>query len=98
MGKVTFEYDENEESYELDLIHNRHKMAYALSQLRQLRRTIYKGYNSRYIVVKEDKVVYRDGEKLQDYEIDGAKCYIEDSIIIQELDDIIDEVSHIIDC
>lgn len=98
MGKVTFEYDENEESYELALIHNRHKMAYALSQLRQLRRSIYKGYNSKYIVVKDDKVVYKDGHKLEEYDIEGAKCYIEDNNIIQDLDDIIDEISHIIDC
>lgn len=97
-GKVTYQYDENEDKYEIDLINNRHKMAYALDELRQLRRTIYKGYMNDNIVVSEDKVVSRNGESLiKEYNFKDAKTYLYDQKIIDELDRILDIINNIID-
>ena len=44
MGKVTFEFDEDEERHEIDLITNRHKMIVSLYEVQKYKRDIDKGY------------------------------------------------------
>lgn len=97
-GKVTYQYDEIEDKYEIDLINNRHKLAYALDELKQLRRNIYKGYSNNYIIVSEDQVVIRDGEKVkEEYNFEDAKTYLHDQDIIDQIDQILDIVNNIIE-
>lgn len=42
MGKVTFEFDEAEERYDVSLCVNRYKMAYMLDEIRDYARTLRK--------------------------------------------------------
>lgn len=44
MGKVVFEFDEDEERHEIDLITNRHKMIVSLYEVQKYKRDIDKGY------------------------------------------------------
>lgn len=97
MGKVKFEYDENEDGYEINLITNRHTLMHALNQLADYRRSLYKGYTNKYIIVKDNEVVYKNGEKLKDYDIEGAKTFLNDNDVIDKLDDILDIVRHLMD-
>ena len=46
MGKVTFEFNEDEERHEIDLITNRHKMIVSLYEVQKYKRDIDKGYES----------------------------------------------------
>ena len=43
MSKVTFEFDENEDRYDVNLIVNRHKLVTAVNELSDLFRRIYNG-------------------------------------------------------
>lgn len=44
MGRVTFEFNEDEERHEIDLITNRHKMIVSLYEVQKYKRDIDKGY------------------------------------------------------
>lgn len=98
MAKVTFEFDETEDRDDINLIVNRYKLVSALYDIQDYRRSLYKGYIDERdsIVVKDNKVVYKDGEKLEDYDIDNAICYIKETSLINKLDDIIDKVYKLI--
>lgn len=99
MAKVTFEFEDGEDTYDIDLIVNRNKMAYALEELKSFRREIYKGYiDSREIVNTNTKQIFskEDFEKNNGY-IADSKIYIHDEYILQRLDDILDEVRDILD-
>ena len=97
MSKVNFEYDENEENYEIQLITNRHTLMKALYDLADYRRNLYKGYNNKYIIVKDNEVVYKEGQKIKEYDIEAAKTYLDDNDVIDKLDDILDQVRHLLD-
>ena len=96
MGKVTFEYNENEDSYDLALINKRHTMMRVLYDLADYRRSIYKGDLNRYAIIKDDEVVYKDGQKIKDYDIKDAHTYICDTDIIEKLDDILENVTDLL--
>lgn len=96
MGKVTFEYNENEDSYDLALINKRHTMMRALYDLADYRRSIYKGNLNRYAIIKNNEVVYKDGQKVKDYDVEDAHMYIHDTDIIEKLDDILENVTDLL--
>lgn len=93
MAKVIFEFDDVEDRDEVNFIVNRYKIINALYELSTFRRNLYKGYeDSDTVVIKDNRVVYRDGKKLEDYDLKGTKLYIHDDKVINRLDDILDEV------
>lgn len=98
MGKVRFEFDELEDKSDINMIVNRHKMWNALFELSNFRRTIYKGYTENDIVVKDNQVVVRGKEKLvPDYDIEGAKSYLDDDEVLRNLDYILDDIRFLLD-
>lgn len=101
MGKVTFEFDDNEERYEIDLIVKRHSLAHALDELKNFRRKLYKGYEPEgsYIYIKKDKSKVYSDEEVHDpnYHLEDAKMYIDDTYVLNEIDHILDDVWHLLD-
>ncbi|MGN1301538.1 MAG: hypothetical protein ACI4U9_03330 [Clostridia bacterium] len=99
MSKVNFEFDENEEREDVELIIHRHKLISALYELQSYRRSIYKGYiSSEELIVVDDKVVARGAEKLEaNYDVEKAKAYLSTDDILRELDYILDKVWFLLD-
>lgn len=101
MGKVTFEFDENEDGYDIELIVHRHDLAYAFDKLKSFRRTIYKGYEP------DEETVYTNKEKTKVYTkkdfdenngyIADAQLHLNDDYVLRELDSVLDEVSYLLD-
>lgn len=98
MAKVVYEFNENKEKHDIDLINNRYKMIYALTQLDNLRRNLYKGY-----LASEDVIHVRGKEALTEADIqkeynetkkpvEGTKLFISDDYIEREINSILDDV------
>lgn len=99
MSKVNFEFDENEERGDVELIIHRHKLISALYDLQAYRRSIYKGYiSSEELIVVDDKIVARGAEKLEaEYDVEKAKAYLSTDDILRELDYVLDKVWFLLD-
>lgn len=63
MGKVTFEFDENKESRDIELIVNRYKMICALDELEKYRYDLYNGHRDEVISVSNGRKIERDKNK-----------------------------------
>lgn len=98
MGKVTFEFDEDEERSEINLINNRHKLICALYDLQKYRRNLYKGYINNATYVVDGKIVGK-WEEIRDKDFGGSKItsYLCDDDVINEIDAILSGVSHLLD-
>lgn len=97
MAKTIFEFNEDEE-YDVELTVNRHKLAYALHELADFRRDIYKGYiDNQETVFTDTKQIFteEDFEEKNGY-IPESKTYIHDEYVLRRLDDILDMVYQII--
>jgi len=99
MGKVTFELDDVEEGYDINLIVGRHKLANAVNELSDLFRQIYNGkiYDDKDVIyVKEDGCVAtnEDYEKanLEGKLLSGGTHYLRQGFVEAELDKILDNV------
>ena len=103
MAKVIYELNENKEKHDIDLINNRYKMVYALTQLNNLRRNLYKGYLS-----SEDMIHIRGKEVLTEEDINkeynetkelvkGTKLFVSYDYIEKEIDSILDDVYSLLD-
>lgn len=99
MSKVTFEFDENEDRYDVNLIVNRHKLSVAVNELSDLYRKIYNGkiYDKKDLIyVKEDgcKATKEDYEEanLKGEFLSGGTSYLRCEFIEAELDRILEDV------
>lgn len=99
MSKVTFEFDENEDRYDVNLIVNRHKLITAVNELSDLYRKIYNGkiYDEKdSVYIKADGCVAtkEDYEKanLKGEFLSGGKTYLRQGFIEEELDRILEDV------
>lgn len=93
MAKVTYVFDENEESSDINVVANRHKLICAGYDIQQLRRDLYKGYMNDIITVKDNKVITEEDHKKNNYmPLEDAKSYIEIDSVIDKLDQIIDNI------
>lgn len=93
MGKVIFEFDEDEERHEVDLITNRHKLICALYDLDNYRRDLYKGYINNMTYAVDDKIVGKwDDIRDKDFGDTKITSYLEDEDVINEIDNILDKV------
>ncbi len=87
MGKVIFEFDE-EERDSIENFIKRDSFKYALEKIKEYRRLLYKGYINNEIIVKDKKIIAEGTEILTlDGDITGRKAYIPVSDVIDELDD-----------
>lgn len=103
MAKVTYEFDENEEGRDIELINSRYKMICALNDLSDLKRKLYKGWLS-----EEDLINVKDNRVLQkeDYDkihkegklfIEGSKQYISYDYIESAIDRILNDIYFLLD-
>ena len=103
MAKVTYEFDENEEGRDIELINSRYKMICALNDLSDLKRKLYKGWLN-----EEDLINVKDNRVLQkeDYDkihkegklfIEGSKQYISYDYIESEIDRILNDIYFLLD-
>lgn len=107
MAKVTFEFDENEDRSDINEIVNRHKLLSALYEIRNLRRTLYKGYYNEndYISVLTEN--YKPIRMITDEEhreanlkgetIKGTVGYVREEYIIDEIDRVLSDVYDLLD-
>lgn len=103
MGRVNFEYDENEEREDISLIVNRYKMINAIQEISDLYSILYNGK-----IYDKDVVIYlkADGSKAtqEDYDevsktgkyLSGGKHYISQGWIENRLDSILEDVRHLL--
>ena len=95
MGKVTYEFDENKESRDIELIVNRYKMICALDELEKYRHDLYNGHCEDVIYVRDDKKAEIDENKtIGDVKI--TKECIEIKNVLNVLDDILKDVKHLV--
>ena len=103
MSKVIYEFNENEEGRDIDLINARYKMVHALNELQDFRRKLYKGWLSGedLINVKDNRVLQKeDYDKLHEegkLYFEGTKKYISYDYVEQKIDYILNDISFLID-
>ena len=104
MAKVVFEFDDNsEESNDIELIVNRHKLVSAIYELNDFYRKLYNGklYTDEIISVKDNKVLttedYASFQEKGEYPVKGTKEYISTDYLENELDNILQDVRNLID-
>lgn len=97
MASVVFTFDEQEDRNDITVIANRQLLLNAINNICNLRRRLYKGYMNKSIILKDNKIVEKNGEALESYDSSGLEEYIETEYIISELDDIIDDVNFLLD-
>lgn len=95
MGKVTFEFDETKESRDIELIINRYKMICALDELEKYRYDLYNGHRDEVISVRNGKRIERDENKTIE-DVKNTKVCLEIDDVLNVLDDILDDVKHLV--
>lgn len=102
MAKVIYEFNENEEQTDIDLVNGRYKMISALHSLSELRRNLYKGY-----INEGDMIHIRGKEALTEEDIrkeynetgkpvEGTKLFIDYEYIEREIERILDDVYYLL--
>ena len=98
MGKVTFEFDEDEERHDIELITNRHKLICALYDLDNYRRGLYKGYINNMTYAANGQIIGKGIEALKEINEEAkVTSYLEDEDVINEIDIILDKVRFLLD-
>lgn len=95
MGKVTFEFDENKESRDIELIVNRYKMICALDDLEKYRYDLYNGHRDEVIAVRNGRRIERDENKTIE-DLKNTKACLEVDDVLNTLDDILDDVKYLV--
>lgn len=90
MGKVVFEFDEEEDLSDINFIVNRKKVNAVLEELANYRRRIDKGYVDT-LLVQGKTVVGKSGCTVNSNEALGAEYYIKDEDVYDELGKILDK-------
>ena len=98
MGKVIFEFDEEEDRHEIELITNRHKLICALYDLDNYRRGLYKGYINNMTYAANGQIIGKGIEALKEINEEAkVTSYLEDEDVINEIDKILDKVRFLLD-
>lgn len=103
MSKVVFEFDDNEDLFDIRCVTDRHKLVTAINELRDLYSSIYNGKiydESVQLYVKEDGNIATD----EDYKkanqegkfLSGGKSYLSRDWVENKLDNILDDVRHLL--
>lgn len=95
MAKVIFEFDETEDRQDVELIVNRLKMSCALDDLKEYRDDLYKGYREEVVVIRDGKIIER-GENKTLEDVKKSKGYIEVNEVLNVLDNILNDVKHLL--
>lgn len=98
MAKVIYEFDEDEERHEIELINNRHKLICALYDLSNYRRGLYKGYINNMTYAANGQIIGKGIEALKEINEEAkVTSYLEDEDVINEIDIILDKVRFLLD-
>lgn len=98
MGKVIFEFDEEEDRHEIELITNRHKLICALYDLDNYRRGLYKGYINNMTYAANGQIIGKGIEALKEINEEAkVTSYLEDEDVLNEIDNILDKVRFLLD-
>ena len=98
MAKVIYEFDEDEDRHEIELINNRHKLICALYDLDNYRRGLYKGYINNMTYAANGQIIGKGIEALKEINEEAkVTSYLEDEDVINELDIILDKVRFLLD-
>ena len=98
MGKVIFEFDDEEDRHEIELITNRHKLICALYDLDNYRRGLYKGYINNMTYAANGQIIGKGIEALKEINEEAkVTSYLEDEDVINEIDIILDKVRFLLD-
>lgn len=98
MGKVVFEFDEEEDIHEIELITNRHKLICALYDLDNYRRGLYKGYINNMTYAANGQIIGKGIEALKEINEEAkVTSYLEDEDVINEIDKILDKIRFLLD-
>lgn len=99
MAKVIFEFNDEEENDDINIIVNRHKIFCTLYELDELYRKIYNGkiYDKEACIsVKDNKVLtqedYDKSREKGELYIEGTKSYLSQEFVEQELDRILEDI------
>lgn len=93
MGKVVFEFNEEEDSFDIRLVANRQKIMYALSEINDYVRELYKGYARGIVIVSGDKVLGKITDTIpEEYHDKEKKFYVEDEEVMRKIESIIDPI------
>lgn len=103
MAKVIFEFNDEEENNDINIIVNRHKLICALYELNDFYRKLYNGklYTDDIITVKDNKVLtsedYIKFQEKGEYPVKDTKEYINTDYLENELDNILKDVRDLIE-
>ena len=84
MGKVTFEFDENNERNDIELVVNRYKMICALDESEKYRYDLYNGHCEEIISVRDDVKIERGANKTIE-EVRNTKTCLEVDYILRDV-------------
>ena len=97
MGKVTFEYDEEEDSLDIRLVVNRKRLMSAFWDLNNYIRELNKGYARGTIMVSGDKVLGDISASIpEEYIGKEKKFYVEDEEIIRKLESLVNPIGDLL--
>ena len=103
MAKVIFEFDDNDENDEINLVVNRHKLIYTITQLSDFYRKLYNGklYTDDIITVKDNKVLtsedYVEFQEKGEFPVKGTQSYISTDYLENELDNMLSGIRDMLD-
>lgn len=98
MGKVTYEFNEEEDLLDIYLVTNRQRMMSAIWEINNYIRELNKGYARGIIVVSGDRVLGDINSSLpEEYHDKEKKFYVEDEEIIKKLESLIHPLGDLID-
>lgn len=93
MGKVTFEFNDQEDSLDIRLVVNRQRLMSAFWDLNNYIRELNKGYARGTVVVSGDKVLGDTSCNIpEEYHDKEKKLYVEDEEIIRKLEALTDHL------
>ena len=99
VGKVVFEFSEEEDLLDINLVVNRKRLVAALQEVGNFMRKIDKGYLNNMLMVKGREVIGKTGCTVDVNEALGSEYYIKDEEVYDELGKILGKVSDLMkDC
>lgn len=95
MGKVTFEFDEEENLDDINFIVNRKRIIAALDEICNYQRRLDKGYVNA-IMIKGDTILGRNNNTVSVDDALGSEYYIKDEDVYDEIDKILNKISDLL--
>lgn len=97
MAKVTFEFDETEDLFDINLVVNRKKMISALDDLNNYIGELNNGFAKGIVIVSGDKVLGDVSCNIpEEYVEKEKKFYVEDEEVIKELEYLIEPIRNLL--